>query len=518
MKKALSVILCAAMLLSLCAFNISAAWDGTTASASLAGEGTQASPYIVATAEDLAYLAKSVNEGNTYEGKYITQTADIDLGGKEWTPIGHRSPSENPFSGVYDGKGFKVVGLKITQKLGQMGLFGYITATDSTPAGVANLSVSGEITIDGCAEEQHIAGLCGDIYKNSNTLIAKEIYIINTTVDVDITVTNCSCQARVGGFGGWCYSATFENCVNNGDISVSSTKPTRGGGFYGQGSRMTVTNCVNNGNVTVSSADTNNASGFAAGHTDCKTDGAKESLFTNCVNNGNITAVSTGKTQNCYTGGIIGGPYKYATGLDTKIVNCVNNGKISNTLTTKDEGYTGTGYPYTGGIAACVNYPDFSIEGSVNTGEIISVGGNGARAGGIIGVMNNSAATTLFLKDCSTVGKLSAYIKNAFEGCTENAEAAVVAASAKTIEDAIVPSTITIAGFDTAYKAPEVPEETTAPETTAPETTAPEATEPAPETTEPSSSTPTGDSFAIFAAIAAVALIGVAVVAKRKEN
>jgi hypothetical protein len=53
------------------------------------------------------------------------------------------------------------------------------------------------------------------------------------------------------------------------------------------------------------------------------------------------------------------------------------------------------------------------------------------------------------------------------------------------------------------------------PETTEP---APETTEPAPETTEPGASTPTGDSALVFAAIAMVSLVGVAVIAKKKEN
>jgi len=59
------------------------------------------------------------------------------------------------------------------------------------------------------------------------------------------------------------------------------------------------------------------------------------------------------------------------------------------------------------------------------------------------------------------------------------------------------------------------PVETTAPETTEP---APETTEPAPETTEPPVSGDTGDSFVVFAAIAVVSVIGVAVVAKKREN
>ena len=60
------------------------------------------------------------------------------------------------------------------------------------------------------------------------------------------------------------------------------------------------------------------------------------------------------------------------------------------------------------------------------------------------------------------------------------------------------------------------------PETTepAPETTepAPETTEPAPETTEPVTPPATGDSFVIFAVIAVISVLGVAVIAKRREN
>jgi hypothetical protein len=277
---------------------------------------------------------------------------------------------------------------------------------------------------------------------------------------------------RVGGFAGWFYSATVENCVNNGDVFASSTLETRVGGFYGQGSRLTMTNCVNNGNISSTGSANVDVAGFGAGVTDCRTAGAKRTLYTNCVNNGNVTGVSTGKTHQVRAGGIFGSPYAYAGGFEADIKNCVNNGKISATLPTAEEGYTGGGYPYAGGIAALLSYADFTIQNSVNTGEIVSVGGKGARDGGIIGVMNKSGEATLYLKDCVTVGRLSAYIQNAKEGCVDNVEATVADAAAKTIEDAIVPSTYKIAGFDTAYKAPAAPETTTpaAPETTVPTT------------------------------------------------
>ena len=89
MKKFLTLALIAAMMLSMIVVGTSAAaWDGTTVSESLKGEGTAEKPYLIETGADLAFLAKTVNEGEAYEGKYFTQTADIDLGNKEWTPIG----------------------------------------------------------------------------------------------------------------------------------------------------------------------------------------------------------------------------------------------------------------------------------------------------------------------------------------------------------------------------------------------------------------------------------------------
>ena len=60
----------------------------------LAGAGTKASPYLVTSATDLAYIAKAIWGGgtnetkNTFSGKYFLQTADIDLSGKIWLPIG----------------------------------------------------------------------------------------------------------------------------------------------------------------------------------------------------------------------------------------------------------------------------------------------------------------------------------------------------------------------------------------------------------------------------------------------
>ena len=54
-------------------------WDGTVAEGFASGDGTEENPYIIETAEQLAYFAKAVDEGNTFEGKYIKLGADLDL-------------------------------------------------------------------------------------------------------------------------------------------------------------------------------------------------------------------------------------------------------------------------------------------------------------------------------------------------------------------------------------------------------------------------------------------------------
>ena len=525
MKKVLSVILVAVMLLSLCAFNISAAWDGTTASASLAGEGTQDSPYIVESAEDLAFLAKSVNEGNTYEGKYIVQTADIDLGGKEWTPIGHQkinsAETDAPFAGVYSGLGHKVTGLSITTALdNHIGLFGYVMSGE-TEAGIANLTVEGAITVNGVSYNNiGIGGLAGSIAKDTTSFKAP-LAVINCISNVTVTATGTTGEPRVGGLAGYAFNTKLENCVNNGNVIYESNNQTRTAGLVGQTNRSHFIGCVNNGNVTVDMGTAGKA-GRAAGIASVVTRGgvkgdeatATYTIFENCINNG---AISGKNGNNMWVAGIAADFYVNATnwpGKDAKVkfINCLNNGAI------KSETSNTANYPHAGGIAGYTQngYTDFEFIGCVNNAEISSIGGKEVRAGGIVGSVYASAAEYKF-DNCVAVGELKsscfalANKATALENCTANADAAVISAAISAIEALIKESTATIAGFDTTkgLPAPEVPE------TTEP---TPETTEPAPETTEPSTSTPTGDSSIIFAVIAIVSVIGVAAVAKRREN
>lgn len=534
MKKTLSLVLFAAMLISLVAFNINAAWDGTSVSASLKGEGTAESPYLVESAEDLAYLAKSVNEGNTYEGKYIIQTADIDLGGNEWTPIGFQKINDAvvdaPFSGVYSGLGHKVTGLSITTADGvHAGLFGYVMSGE-VEAGIANLTVEGAITLD-CVIMSNfgVGGIAGSVGKDTSSFKAN-VVLANCTSNVNVTLTNCGGEPRVGCLAGYVFNGKVENCVSNGAVSVSSVNQTRAGGLVGQTNRTHFLNCVNNGTVSVEvlvPSKSSRAAGIASVITRGGVAGDEENatytIFENCINNGAVTGKGM---QNVWVAGIGADFYvnnKTWAGKDmrVKFINCINNGAIySETNSTAS-------FPHAGGIAGYTQngYSEVDFIGCVNTAaEISSVGGKEVRAGGIVGSVYAKEVEYKF-DQCIAVGELKSVCfsiankETALENCTANADVGVILVAVSTIEGLMKPSELIIAGFDPSKGVPEPevtePETTPAPETTEP---APETTESAPETTAPSESGPTGDSALIFVAIAIISLVGVAVVAKRREN
>lgn len=96
-------------------------WTDYAADSFAGGSGTEADPYLIATAEQLAYLAKTVNESKHWWQVFIKLTSDIDLAGREWVPIG---TPEVPFLGTLRGEGHTISNLTITGNMDYQGLFG----------------------------------------------------------------------------------------------------------------------------------------------------------------------------------------------------------------------------------------------------------------------------------------------------------------------------------------------------------------------------------------------------------
>ena len=101
-KRLLAVILALMMIIALFTTTALAQepWDGTQIDTSWYTGHENDESYTISSAAQLAGLAKLVNNGNTFNGKTIKLGADIDLGGKEWTPIG---TDDRPFQGTFDG-------------------------------------------------------------------------------------------------------------------------------------------------------------------------------------------------------------------------------------------------------------------------------------------------------------------------------------------------------------------------------------------------------------------------------
>ncbi len=119
----------------------SGTWAGDVAD-SLPGKGTEAEPYEISDAADLAYLAQKVNtQTGAPEYEYYVLTDNINLGYNEWVPVGLYDSNAQYFYGSFDGRGYTVSDLYITdENEGYAGLFGYVKDSE-----IKNLTVTGAI-------------------------------------------------------------------------------------------------------------------------------------------------------------------------------------------------------------------------------------------------------------------------------------------------------------------------------------------------------------------------------------
>lgn len=173
-------------------------WDGETLT-EFSGLGTKNNPYLISNAENLAYLANSVKNGNNYENCYFIQTANIDLGLNEWTPIG--LGYDLRFSGNFDGNNFEIYGLNLSNtykvdstdleyldKFSYTGLFGFVYGKGSNVV-IQNIRIVDAIlTID--KDFRHNEVYEGDGTRYNALLIgcAQDVTIFNCVVNGEISV------------------------------------------------------------------------------------------------------------------------------------------------------------------------------------------------------------------------------------------------------------------------------------------------------------------------------------------
>ena len=199
-------------------------WDGTVASKFESGRGTEADPWIIANASQLAYLAQQVNEGNSYAGEYLKIDDKIDiinLANKRWTPIGNTNAR---FSGHFDGNGKRIYGLNVSPG-GEAGLFGRVAKDRFASEGgsISNVRIeSARIA----STSNYAAVLCG---------YAKDM----TIADCSVRGTVENSLGNVGGLVGYCDYTTMTNCTA--EVSVKGTANV--GGLCGYMESGSISDC-----------------------------------------------------------------------------------------------------------------------------------------------------------------------------------------------------------------------------------------------------------------------------------
>ena len=342
-----------------------------------AGSGTTADPYQIGNADQLMWFAAKVNGSTKKSTSNLCAklTSDIDLTGKEWTPIGQATNTYSDYvayGGTFDGGGHMVSGLAINNAKTYQALFGYVkggtirdltvkgsvkTSTTSSSYAAGIVSYGNPVTVKNCINEVDVtasakgyaAGVCA--------------YVINGS-----KLESCTNKGMVSGYGDYVggvagtvtgSTTTITGCFNHG-VVINTGKPgsmnyCTGGIAGGISTGVIVERCGNTGNITSTLKRTGGIAGSAGGtinacfNTGTITgiygvggiagdSGTSDAKVTGCYNTGDVKGVSPSasfKDTNAKgIGGIIGGVG--GTSYKASVSGCYNMGTVSNASTLTD--------------------------------------------------------------------------------------------------------------------------------------------------------------------------------------
>ena len=392
------------------------------------GSGTEADPYIIASAENLAYLSKRVYDGfSTFDNQYFKQTADIDLTKYNWQPIGveiNRSGSSVYcyFSGIYDGNGYTISGLHTPKGSGSLylaqGLFGMVLVRNTTEirnVTLENVDVRGGDCVGG------LAGWVLSIYDNETVIIE-----------------NCSVNGKtygddaVGGLIGKIETrergiVEVINCDS--DVSVGSLQEDIGGivgnveNEDGIG-KIVISRCNNYGDVVVNSGT------YVGGIVGCFDNTSSTTACLTLDQNANF-----GQIQGMQdVGGIIGSA--------RDIANITNNSNMGNVsiIGGKDSAAGIAGYFYSG-----------TMTGNTSFGDITGINYVGGLVGYLQTAIMSSNQVEGTIKGNNYVGGLVGYVAGSSASATDCAVNADVIASSATDNNGLFGRLVNSFGITNCY-------------------------------------------------------------------
>ncbi len=297
------------------------------------GSGTEEDPYIIDSAAALQDMSEKFDaDHEAYNNKYWKQTAEIDMTGVKFSPIGRQeegTSTKYSFAGHYDGGNFAIKNLEISSGGKAVGLFGSVY-----DAVIENVVIGEGSTITSTAVSQ-TGAVVGQVLGGS-------------------TIRNCVNYATVHG------TAKYQDW---GDMAYYM------GGVVGQvRAKSLVLGCKNYGKVYFDSINFY-AGGIAGSST-------SESVIADCENHGEIVAPSqesySGLKNGSYAGGIAGNSY------DGYISGCWNDGSISGGK----------------GVGGIIGLSDYNInENCYNLGTVTGIADDAQ--GGVGGIVGYSKSATI---------------------------------------------------------------------------------------------------------------------------
>ena len=263
------------------------------------GNGTEAEPFILKTADHLAWFRDYVNVGKTSAcAKIADDVEEIDMSSVchkadaekqvaelSWTPIGSKK-----YQGTFDGNGKTIRNLFISSTSNEIGFFGCaadcriknitfdnakVKGNDNCSTGILagyagscvieNIKTTGNCSVEGQYETGGIAGRAnGNISNCENHAIVKGLHsvggIVGICFDSGNSITSCANYGEitgtedfVGGIIGYFGEGSLQNSANNGNI----TGDARVGNLIGYANICNINNVLGIGNITANYADCN---------------------------------------------------------------------------------------------------------------------------------------------------------------------------------------------------------------------------------------------------------------------
>ena len=263
------------------------------------GNGTEAEPFILKTADHLAWFRDYVNVGKTSAcAKIADDVEEIDMSSVchkadaekqvaelSWTPIGSKK-----YQGTFDGNGKTIRNLFISSTSNEIGFFGCaadcriknitfdnakVKGNDNCSTGILagyagscvieNIKTTGNCSVEGQYETGGIAGRAnGNISNCENHAIVKGLHsvggIVGICFDSENSITSCANYGEitgtedfVGGIIGYFGEGSLQNSVNNGNV----TGDARVGNLIGYANICNINNVLGIGNITANYADCN---------------------------------------------------------------------------------------------------------------------------------------------------------------------------------------------------------------------------------------------------------------------